>query len=80
LYAIINIEKQKGVIIMIISVQVIVKEDNTSFGRYNIPENEYDALVKYLAKKTTKELMFSVKRAILDADYVRPWNFHYLTN
>jgi hypothetical protein len=80
LYAIINIEKQKGVIIMVISVQVIVKEDNTSFGRYNIPENEYDALVEYLAKKTTKELMFSVKRAILDEDYIRPWNFHYLTN
>lgn len=58
----------------IIRVQII---DNEGFscGRYNIPENEYNAFVVYITKKFTKDLIFKVLgETLFGADNFRPWN------
>ena len=61
---------------MTIRVQVIVENDGASFGRYSIPENEYNALVKYLTRKTTEKLVFTVLgKTFFEPDDFRPWNF-----
>jgi hypothetical protein len=55
----------------------VTKKDRTSFGRYIVPENEYRALVKYLTKKTTDELLFDTRKTILEPDDFRPWAYRY---
>lgn len=58
-----------------IRVQVIVEREGTSYGRYNIPENEYKALVEYLTRKTAENLIFKVLgKTFFEPDDFRPWN------
>lgn len=57
-----------------IRVQVIVEREGTSYGRYNIPENEYKALVEYLTRKTAENLIFKVLgKTLFEPDDFRPW-------
>ena len=58
---------------MIIKVQII-GTDNLSKGRYNIPESEYDALVKYITKRMTEDVIIKIVGKACEADTFRPWN------
>ena len=62
---------------MVIVVQTIVASEGTSFGRYTLPEDEYQTFVKYLKKKTTEELIFKIlSRTFFDEpDEFRPWTY-----
>ena len=62
---------------MVIVVQTIVANEGTSFGRYTLPEDEYQAFVEYLTKKTAEELIFKIlSRTFFDEpDGFRPWTY-----
>jgi len=62
---------------MVIIVQTIVANEGTSFGRYTLPEDEYQAFVEYLKKKTAEELIFKIlSRTFFDEpDRFRPWAY-----
>jgi hypothetical protein len=54
-----------------------VANEGTSFGRYTLPEDEYQAFVEYLTKKTAEELIFKIlSRTFFDEpDEFRPWTY-----
>jgi hypothetical protein len=54
-----------------------VASEGTSFGRYTLPEDEYQAFVEYLMKKTAEELIFKIlNRTFFDEpDELRPWTY-----
>lgn len=60
---------------MIIVVQVINTANNYACGRYSIPKEEYDALIRYLKRKIKTELAFEIIGKAITPDEFRPWKY-----
>jgi len=60
---------------MIIVVQVINTANNYACGRYSIPKEEYNALIKYLKRKIKIELTFKIIGKAIAPDEFRPWKY-----